>query len=127
MNQIQYLVLITDNYQRAKAFYVEKLGFTINREVPEDEYVQFKLDNLILALFSRTQMSKVIDEKYLAKAGGALYTFAEVDDVDQTVANLKTKGVKFIKEPKTQPWGQRTAYFTDPDGHIWEIQKWIKR
>ena len=127
MNQIQYLVLITDNFPRAKEFYTKVLGFTVDEEIPEDEYVQFRLDNLILAIFSRTQMSQVIDEKYLAKPGGALYTFAEVADVDQTVADLKIKGVKFIKEPKTQPWGQRTAYFTDPDGHIWEIQKWIKR
>ena len=58
--QIQYLVLITDNYQQAKEFYTKVLGFEIDEEVPEDEYVQFKLDNIILAVFSRTQMSKVI-------------------------------------------------------------------
>lgn len=126
LHNIQYLVLITDNYIRAKAFYIEKLGFIIDQEIPEDEYVQFKLKNTILALFGRNQMAKVLDEKYLAKPGGALYTFAEVENVDKTVEELKQKGVQFIKEPKDQPWGQRTAYFTDPDGHIWEIQKWLK-
>lgn len=126
LKNIQYLVLITDNFERSKKFYTEVLGFSIDHEVPEDEYIQFKLENTILAVFSRKEMLKVLDKKYLSKPGGALYTFSEVEDVDQTIKDLKAKGVNIIKEPKDQPWGQRTAYFTDPDGHIWEIQKWKK-
>ncbi len=37
------------------------------------------------------------------------------------------KKMRLIKPPMTQPWGQRTAYSTDPDGHIWELQQWVKK
>jgi len=45
-----------------------------------------------------------------------------VDDVDKTYQNLKDKEVKFVTEPKDQPWGGRTAAFVDPDGNSFEIE-----
>jgi len=45
-----------------------------------------------------------------------------VDDVDKAYRNLKDKGVKFVTEPKDQPWGGRTAAFVDPDGNAFEIE-----
>ena len=50
----------------------------------------------------------------------------EVEDLDKAYKELKSKSVNFIKEPKMQSWGQYAAYFTDPDGHIWEIFTWKK-
>lgn len=44
-----------------------------------------------------------------------------VDNVDKVYKDLKSKGVKFIKELHDEPWGGRQATFTDPDGHILEI------
>jgi uncharacterized glyoxalase superfamily protein PhnB len=29
--------------------------------------------------------------------------------------------VSLLNGPLDRPWGVRTATFTDPDGHIWEI------
>jgi len=45
-----------------------------------------------------------------------------VDDVDKTYLNLKDKGVKFVTEPKDQPWGGRTATFLDNDGNRFVIE-----
>jgi catechol 2,3-dioxygenase-like lactoylglutathione lyase family enzyme len=36
-------------------------------------------------------------------------------------AELDTRGVALLNGPVNRAWGQRTASFTDPDGHIWEI------
>ncbi|MEN2448774.1 VOC family protein, partial [Bacillus sp. JR_15] len=44
-----------------------------------------------------------------------------VDDVEQTIASMKEKGVSIIKEPAKKPWGQTVAYVADPDGHFIEI------
>lgn len=84
------------------------------------------MDNCYLAIYGRKEVEKLIGKKYLKKPSSAIYTFGEIDDVNKTYKELKREGVKFIKKPTTQPWGQRTAYFLDPDGHIWEIQKWKK-
>jgi lactoylglutathione lyase len=125
-NGISWVLLVTDNYQKSLAFYRDVLHFKIEREVPKEDFCQFSLDNCYLAIFGRTFLEKVLDKKYLSKPGAAIYSFPESDDVDADVTLLKHKGVTFIKEPETQPWGQRTAYFTDPDGHIWEVQQWMK-
>jgi uncharacterized glyoxalase superfamily protein PhnB len=34
---------------------------------------------------------------------------------------LRGRGVEFLNGPQDRPWGQRTAAFADPDGHVWEI------
>jgi len=39
-----------------------------------------------------------------------------VEDVDREYEELRKKGVHFVKPPTTQPWGQRIAYFEDPEG-----------
>jgi uncharacterized glyoxalase superfamily protein PhnB len=30
-------------------------------------------------------------------------------------------GVEHLNGPVDREWGMRTASFTDPDGHIWEV------
>jgi uncharacterized glyoxalase superfamily protein PhnB len=44
-----------------------------------------------------------------------------VDDVDAVCAELAGRGVTLLNGPMDRPWGIRTASFTDPGGHIWEI------
>lgn len=123
---IDWIILITEKYSESLRFYKEILGFKVKRETPEDEFCEFSVDGRKFALFGKKQIVKMLGKKYIGKPASAIYTFPESHDVDKQYEDLKAKGVKFIKKPETQPWGQRTAYFTDPDGHIWEIQQWIK-
>jgi lactoylglutathione lyase len=41
-----------------------------------------------------------------------------VDDVDAAVARLRAAHVPITLEPTQQPWGERVAYATDPDGNL---------
>ena len=122
---IAWVLLITDNYSESLSFYRGTLGFKVEREVKEDEFCQFALTNCYLAIYGRKQIQKLLDSQYLAKPGAAIYSFPDSENIDYEYETLKSKGVRFIKEPITHSWGQRTAYFTDPDGHIWEIQQWL--
>jgi uncharacterized glyoxalase superfamily protein PhnB len=38
-------------------------------------------------------------------------------------AQLTARGVTLLNGPMDRPWGVRTASFSDPGGHIWEIAK----
>ncbi len=42
-----------------------------------------------------------------------------VDDADSICDDLRSHGVSLINGPMDRPWGQRTACFADPDGHVW--------
>lgn len=41
-----------------------------------------------------------------------------VDDVDAVTAAAEKAGASVIDPPAEQPWGERQAVLTDPDGHV---------
>ena len=56
-------------------------------------------------------------------AGPRFLPTIEVDDVDAVCARLIALGVPLLNGPMDRPWGVRTAAFSDPSGHVWEIAK----
>jgi uncharacterized glyoxalase superfamily protein PhnB len=61
-------------------------------------------------------------KEHMATSGGAVLAF-QVNNLKDACQDLKTKGVDIFEGPKTTEWGQKVAYFKDPDGHIWEISE----
>jgi lactoylglutathione lyase len=55
------------------------------------------------------------------EAGSRFQLTIWVDDADAVSAELAEHGVELLNGPMDREWGVRTASFTDPDGHIWEI------
>ena len=43
------------------------------------------------------------------------------EEVDQLVETAIKAGAKLIKAPTRADWGGYHGYFSDPDGHPWEI------
>ena len=127
MDSIEWIILVTDVFATSRQFYKDTLGLPIVRESIAEQFVQFQMKHCYLAVYGRAEVEKLVGRKTTGKPGSAIYAFEEVGDVDAVYSDLAARGVVFIKKPQTQPWDQRTAYFTDPDGHIWEIQKWIKK
>jgi uncharacterized glyoxalase superfamily protein PhnB len=41
-----------------------------------------------------------------------------VDDVDAAAAAAEKAGAAIVDPPADQPWGERQAVLTDPDGHV---------
>jgi predicted enzyme related to lactoylglutathione lyase len=91
----------------ARKFYENQLGLTISRNF-NDQWVEYDLGDGTFAL-TTTKMG------HSPGAKGALIAF-EVDNLDQTVAELKTKSVRFILEPMATPVC-RMAVVADPDGN----------
>ena len=127
MTSIEWIILVTENYEAMKAFYRDTLSFPIERDVPKEQFAQFKTDNCFVAIYGKQFVEKLLGNSVTGKPGSTIYSFGQSKDIDTDYQQLSSKGVQFIKTPQTQTWGQRTAYFTDPDGNIWEIQQWIKK
>lgn len=77
-----------------------------------------------MALFPRDELAK--DAQVAAEgsefSGFTLAHNAQSEaEVDQIIANLKSKGVKIVKEPHKVFWGGYSSYFADPDGFLWEV------
>jgi uncharacterized glyoxalase superfamily protein PhnB len=43
------------------------------------------------------------------------------EDTDAVCEQPAARGVELLNGPMDREWGMRTAAFTDPDGHIWEV------
>lgn len=123
---IEWIIFVTENYELMKSFYKDVLQLSIERDMPAEEFTQFKTDNCFVAIYGKGFVEKLLSRSVSGKPGSTIYSFKESQDVDTDYQQLVANGVQFIKGPETQSWGQRTAYFTDPDGNIWEIQQWMK-
>lgn len=45
----------------------------------------------------------------------------EPEEVDQVIEQAGQAGAQILREPFEAIWGGRTAYFADPENHIWEV------
>ncbi len=45
------------------------------------------------------------------------------DDVDAALAHAASVGGAIIKPATKMSWGGYSGYFTDPDGHVWEVAR----
>ena len=51
----------------------------------------------------------------------------QVDDIQKACRELEEKGGEIFEGPKVTPWGQKVAYFKDPDGYVWEVLWWRRK
>jgi catechol 2,3-dioxygenase-like lactoylglutathione lyase family enzyme len=132
IDHVNAVVLPVRDFEKCAAFYRDNLGFKLNNKDAESAFfsIDGKKGGLVLGLISVKEVAKLISEKQVRPKEDTIhrtYYAVFVDDVDQEYEELKAKGVRFIKPPTTQPWGQRIAYFEDPEGNLWEISHFPKK
>ncbi|ELQ6172473.1 VOC family protein [Cronobacter dublinensis] len=118
LKQIHHIAIIATDYHRSKAFYCDTLGFTLLSEVYRDARDSWKGDlalngQYVIELFSfpfppaRPSRPEACGLRHLAFS---------VDDVDQAVAFLESRGVTCEAVRVDPLTGKRFTFFTDPDG-----------
>ncbi|MGH3496204.1 MAG: VOC family protein [Nocardioidaceae bacterium] len=115
------ITLFVEDLSAAKAFYQDVFGLPVVYE--DDDSAVFGFGNSIINLLKTSAAAELINPAPVASrdAGSRLQLTLQVDDVDAMCAELTTRGVTLLNGPMDRPWGIRTASFTDPGGHIWEI------
>ncbi len=118
---VDAITLFVEDLEGTKRFYREVFDLPVKFE--DDDSAVFDFGNTLINLLKATAASELIDPAPVAgsEAGSRLQLTIEVDDVDATCAELARRGVTLLNGPMDRPWGVRTASFTDPGGHIWEI------
>jgi catechol 2,3-dioxygenase-like lactoylglutathione lyase family enzyme len=121
------IILFVADLERSKSFYHDVLGLDV--EFEDGESVGFKIEGLafIVLQVDRACAQLQGEPTAIPATGATAFLTTFVGDVDALHADLVERGIEFFQEPTDQPWGVRTAYFKDPDGHVWEIAKPIKR
>ena len=131
IDHVNALVLPVRDIQRCVSFYRDTLGFHLLDQTADAAFLRIgEKGGLTLGLLSLDEVTKLISEEQVRPHEETIhrsYFAVFVDDVDQEYEVLKGKGVHFVKPPTTQPWGQRIAYFEDPEGNLWEVSHLPKK
>jgi catechol 2,3-dioxygenase-like lactoylglutathione lyase family enzyme len=124
MNQHLHIITLgASDFEKSYKFYAEVLGWKPS-SASNDDIAFFQAGGVVLAIYPREKLA----EDALVSPGGSgfsgitlAYNARSESEVDEIIADLRSKGVKIIKEPQKVFWGGYSSYFADPDGYCWEV------
>jgi predicted lactoylglutathione lyase len=120
---ISCVTVPVDDLQKSLAFYRDGLGLT--PEEMDEDHAAFDLDGVYLTLLERTGFADYVARvgnrpAARGNAGMIISYFADSKgDVDAVMAKAQKAGAT-ISAARDDEEGY-TGYFTDPDGHTWEV------
>ncbi len=122
---IVHIALVVRDYDEAIEFYTKTLRFTLVEDSYQPEQDKrwvvvappgFDGCTLLLARASSPEQEAFIGNQ----AGGRVFLFLNTDDFWRDYNEMIARGVKFIREPKTESYGI-VAVFEDLYGNRWDL------
>lgn len=121
--RISLITLGVADLARSRRFYEDGLGWVKNN--PHDEVAFYQLTNgLVLAIWSRAELAAdahVADDGATFSGICIAFNTRSRDEVDDVLDRAEAAGGRVTKPAEEQVWGGYSGYFTDPDGHPWEV------
>lgn len=121
---IAQIALVVRDYDEAIRFYQEKLGFVLVEDTPlsaSKRWVRMSPSHaqgccLLLAKASSEYQATRIGNQ----TGGRVFLFLYTDDFERDFNTMQSKGVNFVRLPKSEPYG-KVAVFEDLYGNLWDL------
>ncbi len=115
--RLELMQVPVSDVDRAKSFYVDKVGFNDDHDHPvsdEIRFVQLTPPGSACSIALTTGAHEM-------KPGTIEGLQIVVEDADAARAELAERGVE-VSEVQEFPWG-RFVFFSDPDGNGWALQQ----
>lgn len=124
IQHIGYVTLLVRDYDEAKAWYCDVLGFNLIEDTPLVNGKRWVLvapqgsagTCLLLARATTAEQARRVG----AQTGGRVFLFLHTDDFWQDFRTMKEKGVRFNEEPRHESYGT-VAVFEDLYGNRWDL------
>lgn len=107
--------IVTADVPRLADFYQHVLGAAA---AGSEEYVELRTGGARLALSSQHAMNIYCRRAAVPGENRSVILDFEVEDVDSERRRLGDSIGHLVLEPTTQPWGNRSMLFRDPDGNL---------
>ena len=123
--RLSMITLGVADLERAKAFYENVVGWKATPGPPEIAF--FDLSGIVFSLYPHEDLAKDMntaadDSVDFSSQGFALaHNARSKEKVDLIFSRLKDNGATIVKVPEEVFWGGYSGYFSDPDGHSWEV------
>jgi catechol 2,3-dioxygenase-like lactoylglutathione lyase family enzyme len=121
--RISLITLGVADLKRAAAFYENVVGWKPEPSPPG--VVFFDLNGLVFAPWPHAELAKdmgmAADSVPAYRGYAPAHNVRNEEEVDAIFARLKEHSATIVKQPQKTFWGGYSGYFSDPDGHTWEI------
>ena len=115
--KLELVAIPVSDVDRAKAFYAEKIGFTVDHDHAVSDVLRFVQLTPPGSACSIAFGTGLVD----AEPGSVKGMQLVVDDVEAARAELVERGAA-VSDVQDFPWG-RFVFFSDPDGNEWAVQQ----
>ena len=124
LSRQHHIAIISSSWEKAKDFYIDKLGFELTREVwrpAQNDYLRMlTLGQTTLELFIRPDAPQRVNNP---EAMGLRHLAFHVEDAVAAAAWLNARGVETEPIREDLVNGGKFTFFRDPDGLPLEIHE----
>jgi catechol 2,3-dioxygenase-like lactoylglutathione lyase family enzyme len=127
VSQLELISVVVPDYDAAIRFFVDVLAFELVEDVPsltndgrQKRWVVVRprggVTGILLAKADGEVQQRAVGQQFAGRVG----LFLRVDDFDQALARMRAHDVKFLTEPRDEPYG-RVVVFADAFGNKWDL------
>ncbi|HSD28512.1 MAG TPA: VOC family protein [Vicinamibacteria bacterium] len=127
MSRLALVAVLVADYDPAIAFFVDGLGFELAEDTPSltddgrpKRWVVVRppgaQTGLLLARADGERQAAIVGDQHAGRVG----FFLRVDDFTDRYERMVAAGVKFVRPPRREPYGQ-VAVFLDVAGNRWDL------
>ena len=124
LSRQHHIAIISSSWEKAKDFYIDKLGFELTREVwrpAQNDYLRMlSLGQTTLELFIRPDAPQRVNNP---EAMGLRHLAFRVEDAVAAAAWLHSRGIETEPIREDLVNGGKFTFFKDPDGLPLEIHE----
>lgn len=121
---VQTVSFLVRDYDEAIAFFTGSLGFSLLEDTPLGGGKRWVRVAPPDAAGCVLLLARAVGPDQLAavgrQAGGRVFLFLETTDFDGEHAALRSRGVRFLEEPRVESFG-KVAVFADLYGNKWDL------
>lgn len=119
--RVTLITLGVDSLERSEKFYGD-LGWQPTKH--DENVIFYQMNGLVLGLFNRAALADDQGRPGASLGTGAMalaQNFLSNQDVDDAYELALKSGATPLKAPEKVFWGGYSGYYSDPDGHVWEV------
>lgn len=122
--RLSIITLGVSDLDRAKAFYLDGLGWTAVDQAAEG-ICFIQMPGVVFSLYPLDKLAEDIGTETLTEISTGGVTLAHNTrseaETDEVLATAVAAGARLVKPAEKVFWGGYSGYFADPDNHLWEV------
>jgi lactoylglutathione lyase len=122
-----FAILYVEDPERSVAFYRDAFGFDLDMRWPPEgdelDYASLSLGPHKLGITRRSVPKDLIGRTAATRESPPRFELCFLaTDTDAAAEHLRTLGARELRPAENMPWGERMAFFEDPDGNPLHIR-----